>query len=164
MFEVSIEPEQAIHKTIGADEDEQSSSMSSNKSSKSSEVEEIEEQETESVHQNKDTLQDTPGDNQPDDTPVTRRRTIQQPRRFVKDISAGVFETLTKAEQGYYQCLEEMGCVSLGLVGAGLGGGFQDMHKLHVIKWVKAVDKEHSCMEKFKVFKAVKKNSLPKKA
>jgi Reverse transcriptase (RNA-dependent DNA polymerase) len=30
--------------------------------------------------------------------------------------------------------------------------------------WVKAVDEEHSHMEKYKVFKAVKKNSLPKKA
>jgi hypothetical protein len=69
-----------------------------------------------------------------------------------------------------------MGCVSLGLMGAGLGGGFQDTHELHVMKykqamntkdkksWVKAVDKEHNRMEKYKVFKAVKKNSLPKKA
>jgi hypothetical protein len=76
----------------------------------------------------------------------------------------------------YYQRLEEMGCVSLGLVGAGLGGSFQDTHELHVMKydqamnskdkksWVKAVDKEHGQMEKYKVFKAVKKSALPKKA
>jgi hypothetical protein len=88
-----------------------------------------------------------------------------------KDISAGMFETLTKAEKGYYQRLEEMGCASLGLVGAGLGGGFQDTHELHVMKyeqamnskdkksWVKAVDEEHSCMEKYKVFKTLHKST-----
>jgi Reverse transcriptase (RNA-dependent DNA polymerase) len=87
-----------------------------------------------------------------------------------------VFETLTKAEQGYYQHLEEMGCVSLGLVGAGLRGGFQDTGELHLMKydqamnskdkksWGKVVDEEHGRMEKYKVFKAVKKNTLPKKA
>jgi septum formation inhibitor MinC len=108
-IEVNFELEQAIHKTIEADEDDQSSSESSNKSSKSSEVEEIEEQETESVHQDKETPQDIPDDDQPDEPeepPVTRTRsgrtitrsgqTIQQPRHFVEDISAGVFETLTK--------------------------------------------------------------------
>jgi Reverse transcriptase (RNA-dependent DNA polymerase) len=61
-------------------------------------------------------------------------------------------------------------------VGAGLGGGFQDTHELHVMKydqamittdkksWIKAMDEEHDRMEKYKVFKAVKKDSLPKKA
>jgi Reverse transcriptase (RNA-dependent DNA polymerase) len=50
------------------------------------------------------------------------------------------------------------------------------MHELHVMKykqamnskdkksWVKAVDEEHGRMEKYKVFKAVKKSTLPKKA
>jgi hypothetical protein len=59
---------------------------------------------------------------------------------------------LTKAEQGYYQHLEEMGCVSLGLVGAGLGGSFQDtqvmeyeqaMNSKDMKSWVKVVDEEH---------------------
>jgi hypothetical protein len=160
-IEANTELAQGIHTTIEADEDEESSSTSSNESS------EIEE-ENDIVNEDEDTPQDIPEDDQPDEPeepPVTRTRsgqTIQQPRHFVEDISAGVFETLTKAGKGYYQRLEEMGCISLGLVGAGLGGSFQDTHELHVMKydqamnskdkklWVKAVDKEHGCMEKYK--------------
>jgi hypothetical protein len=95
---------------------------------------------------------------------------------FVEDIGVGVFEILTKAEQGYYQRQGEMGCFFLELVGAGLRGGFQDTHELHVMKYkqtmnlkdkksrVKAVDEEHGHMEKYKEFKTVKKSTLPKKA
>jgi hypothetical protein len=74
--EVNVEPEEMIHKTIEADEDAQSSSKSSNKSSESSEseVEELDKQETDSVHEDEGTLQDTLGDNQPDDPPVTRKQ------------------------------------------------------------------------------------------
>jgi hypothetical protein len=126
-IEVNAEPAQEIHKTVEADEDEESSSASFNKSSESSEIED-----NDIVNEDEDTPQDILDNDQLDELeepPATRTRsgrTIQQPRCFVEDIGAGVFETLTKAEQGYYHHLEEMGCVSLGLVGAGLGGGFQD--------------------------------------
>jgi aspartyl-tRNA synthetase len=61
-------------------------------------------------------------------------------------------------------------------MGAGPGSGFQDTHELHVMKyeqamkskdkklWIKAVDEEHGHMEKYKVFKTVKKSTLPNKA
>jgi hypothetical protein len=162
--EVNVEPEETIHKNLEADEDASSSSESS-KSSESSESEVELEEETENVHEDEDTPQDTPDEDQPDEPQVTRTRSgraVQQPRHFVEDIGAGVFETLTKAEQGYYQRLEEIGCVSFGLVGAGLGGGFQDTHELHVMKydqamitkdkksWIKAMDEEHDHMEKYK--------------
>jgi hypothetical protein len=68
-----------------------------------------------------------------------------------------------------------MGCVSLGLVGAGLGGGFQDTHELHVMKydqamnskdkklWVKAVDKEHGHMESIRCLKQSRRAPYPRK-
>jgi hypothetical protein len=95
---VNVEPEQGIHKTIKADEEEDSSQESSNKSSGSSKIEENEE----SVSASKDTPEGSLDNNQPDEPqepPVTRARsgrTIQQPRHFVEDISAGVFEALIK--------------------------------------------------------------------
>jgi hypothetical protein len=103
--EVNVKPQQGIHKTIKADEDDDSSQERSDKSSESSEIE----SESESVNASKDTPEDNLDNNQPDkpqEPQITRTRSgraIQQPRRFVKDIGAGMFETLSKAEQGYYQ-------------------------------------------------------------
>jgi ABC-type uncharacterized transport system substrate-binding protein len=40
----------------------------------------------------------------------------------------------------------------------------QAMNSKDKKSWAKVVDEEQGCMEKYKVFKAVKKNTLPKKA
>jgi hypothetical protein len=80
------------------------------------------------------------------------------------------------AEKQYYKQLDEIGCFSMGYVGAGISGGFQDTHELHVMKydqamkskdkqsWTNAVKDEHDRMAKHKMFKAVKKSTLPKQA
>ncbi len=60
-----------------------------------------------------------------------------------------------------------------GTVGAGLGGGFDNMQELHVMKykeamktsdkphWVKGVNEEHERFKKHKVFKAVPRAEVP---
>jgi hypothetical protein len=40
----------------------------------------------------------------------------------------------------------------------------QAMNSKDKKSWVKAIDEEHGCMKKYKVFKTVKKSTLPKKA
>jgi Reverse transcriptase (RNA-dependent DNA polymerase) len=84
--------------------------------------------------------------------------------------------TLSDPELRYYERLAEYGCVSYGLVGAGIGGGFVDTQELHVTKfnearqtrdkneWLKAVAEEHNRMKKYEVFKAVKQSKLLKNA
>jgi hypothetical protein len=62
-IEVTVEPEQGIHKAIEADEDDESCAASSNKSSESSKSSEIEETENESVNQEEDTPQDIQDNN-----------------------------------------------------------------------------------------------------
>jgi hypothetical protein len=114
------------------------------------------------------------------DKPVVTRtrsgRAVNRPRRFLDELGAGTFDTLTLAEKQYFSRLDEIGCFSMGLVGAGVGGGFQDTHELHVMKyeqamkskdknaWEIAVKEEHDRMKKYKVFKAVSKDKLPKQA
>jgi hypothetical protein len=79
-------------------------------------------------------------------------------------------------ERNYYECLVQIGCVSMALVGAGVGGGFTNTQELHVMKydeamktkdkkdWVKAVEEEPKRMLKFKVFKPVKRSELTDRA
>ncbi len=93
---------------------------------------------------------------------------------------------LTAAEIAYYDTTQglgenagEYGCLSAellneyGNVGAGLGGGFDNMHELHVMKykeamktpdkphWIKGVNEEHERFKKHKVFKAVPRSQVP---
>jgi hypothetical protein len=63
-----------------------------------------------------------------------------------------------------------------GLVGAGIGGGFENKAELKVMKfdkamsgpnkekWEKATDEEHEHMLKHKVWKVVKRRDVPKGA
>jgi hypothetical protein len=105
---------------------------------------------------------------------------VNRPRRFLEELGAGTlgtFDTLTLAEKQYFLQLDEIRCFSMGLVGAGISGGFQDTHELHVMKydqamkykdkesWAAAVREEHDQMKKYKVFEAVvEKNKFPKQA
>ena len=69
--------------------------------------------------------------------------------------------------------LQELKNIEFGCVGAGLGGGFQDTHELHVMKydkamnspdrehWNKAVEEEHDRMKKHTVFEPVLISELP---
>jgi hypothetical protein len=100
-------------------------------------------------------------------------RTVKAPRQIIEEIGAS---TLTEPELRYFERLAEYGCVSYGLVGAGIGGGFVDTQELHVMKfneamqtrdknkWLKAVAEEHNRMKKYEVFKAVKRSELPRNA
>jgi len=83
---------------------------------------------------------------------------------------------LSDAEVHYYDTMKQFPENEFGCVGTGLGGGFQDTHELHVMKyneamktqdapgWVTAVDQEHKRMTDHTVFKAVEKDQLPKDA
>ena len=69
--------------------------------------------------------------------------------------------------------LQELKNIEFGCVGAGLGGGFQDTHELHVMKydeamnspdrehWNKAVEEEHNRMKKHTMFEPVLISELP---
>jgi hypothetical protein len=92
---------------------------------------------------------------------------------LIEEVGAAVLNQLNDPERNYYERLVEIGCVSMALVGAGVGGGFTNTQELHVMKddeamktkdkkdWVKAVEEEHERMMKFKVFKPVKRSELP---
>jgi len=86
---------------------------------------------------------------------------------------------LTAAEDKYYECMSDLmgnGDTELGLVGAGIGGGFVDTNELHVMKydeamktdeaeeWHDAVEEEYNRFEKYKVFKAAPPEEVPKGA
>jgi hypothetical protein len=122
-------------------------------------------------------------------------RTIKPPERLIQEISAFAAQgataaanyeiALTAAEIQYYDTMKELGenageygCVSVGLaehghVGAGLGGGFENTHELHVMKykeamrtpdkpdWVKSVNEEHERFKKHKCFEAVPRAEVP---
>jgi hypothetical protein len=80
-------------------------------------------------------------------------RTMRAPRQLIEEIGASM---LSEPELCYYERLDEYGCISYGLVGAGISGG------LHVMKfneamqtqdkseWLKAVAEEHDCMKNMK--------------
>ena len=87
---------------------------------------------------------------------------------------------LTKAEEKYYDTIIKLckyGAMSeaeVAFVGAGLGGGFTNTQELHVMKhdeamsspdkakWEEAVDKEHTNMTQYKVWKARMIDEMPK--
>ncbi len=115
---------------------------------------------------------------------VTTRagRTVIAPQRLIAEMSApatdGYEIALTMAERNYYEAMKqfpdgEFAPGEVALVGAGLGGGFENTHELHVMKydeamasadkekWVIAVDQEHDRMDDHKVFKAVPPESVP---
>ena len=102
------------------------------------------------------------------------------------DAAANYEIALTAAEIAYYDTMQglgenagEYGCLSAellneyGNVGAGLGGGFDNTHELHVMKykeamktpdkphWIKGVNEEHERFKKHKVFKAVPRSQVP---
>jgi hypothetical protein len=91
---------------------------------------------------------------------------------LIDEIGATTMNQLTQPERCYYKQLTELGCAELGLVGAGVGGGFENIQELHVMKynealktadknkWEKAVEEEHERMVKCKVWKPVKKDDL----
>jgi Reverse transcriptase (RNA-dependent DNA polymerase) len=108
--------------------------------------------------------------------PVVQTRsgqTMRAPQRLIEEIGAS---TLSEPELRYYERLAEYGCISYGLVGAGIGGGFVDTQELHVMKfneamqtrdknkWLKAVAEDHDHMKKYELFKPVKQSKLPKNA
>jgi hypothetical protein len=59
-------------------------------------------------------------------------RTMRAPQQSIEEIGAS---TLSEPELCYYEHMAEYGCISYGLVGAGIGGGFMDTQELHVIKF-----------------------------
>jgi hypothetical protein len=84
---------------------------------------------------------------------------------------------LTPAEEKFYEGMRELNeFTELGLVGAGIGGGFNHTSELKVMKykdaikgpdkkeWEKAVEEEHRKFEKYGVLKAVKIEDVPKSA
>ena len=106
-------------------------------------------------------------------TTVTRSgRTVQPATRYIEEIGT------TAAEINYFATLMELedeeSKNECGLVGAGIGGGFNHTSELHVMKfeealagpdaeeWKKEIENEHNWMLKHKVWKAVSKSSIPK--
>jgi hypothetical protein len=77
--EVIAEPEQGIHKTIKADEDDDSSQESPNKSSESSKHE----SKNKSVNASEDTPEDNLDDNQPDEpqVPQGQEQDLEEPSK-----------------------------------------------------------------------------------
>jgi hypothetical protein len=102
-------------------------------------------------------------------------RAVNRPKRLIEEVGATVRNIgLTAAEEKYYDTMWKIS--ELGLVGAGVGGGFVDTNELHVMKykeamggtdaskWQKAVDEEHDLMIKHCVWEPVPMKELPDKA
>ena len=124
-------------------------------------------------------------------------RAVRAPLRLIEEIGAiaaqgqeqaASFEmALTNSEYNFYNimtqldedvgelaCLSTVKGIEFTLVGAALGGGFENTSELHVLnykeamaskdkdKWLKAMKEEHDRMLKHKVWKAVKPSSVPK--
>ena len=78
---------------------------------------------------------------------------------------------LTAAEENYYAAMRELG--EFGLIGAGIGGGFDNTSKLHVLKfdealskdiksnWYQAVAKEYERMHDHKAWQEVGWGTIP---
>ena len=79
---------------------------------------------------------------------------------------------LTAAEENYYAAMRELG--EFGLIGAGIGGGFENTSELHVMKfdeamskddksnWDQAVTEEYERMRDHKAWQEVDQNAIPK--
>jgi hypothetical protein len=96
-------------------------------------------------------------------TPTQSVCAVTKPMRLIEEIGVTAKDIrLSKAEEKYYERMWKLS--EYGLVGAGIGGGFIDTTKLHVMKykeamaskdaskWQKAIDKEHECMLKHHVW------------
>jgi len=97
-------------------------------------------------------------------------RSTYRPARLTDEMNCA---ELTFAEKNYYSILEneEIACV-----GSGVGGGFSNTSELKVMKyketmktkerdkWAKAVEEEHQRMLKYKVWKQVRREEVPKDA
>jgi hypothetical protein len=97
------------------------------------------------------------------------------PDRLIAEMNAAANNygiRLTLAEENYYAAMKELG--EFGLIGAGIGGGFLNTSKLHVMKfdeamtksdkpnWDKAVLEEDDCFKDHTAFEAVNQNEVPK--
>jgi hypothetical protein len=101
-------------------------------------------------------------------TEVTSRsgRTVRPPQRLIEEMAA------LAVTSNYYAELADEDDDEYGLVGAGLGGGFDVTTELHVMKykqamksddkdaWMKAVDEEHQRMKDHQVWEAVPKDKV----
>jgi hypothetical protein len=99
--------------TLEAEEGEE---QESNKSSSESEAE-----------TDDDNNDNDDGNDDPDKTKAMTTRsgqTVKAPRRLIEEVGAAVLNQLNDPERNYYERLVEIGCVSMALVGAGVGGGF----------------------------------------
>jgi len=108
-------------------------------------------------------------------------RAVNNPTRLIEEMAAVVDDykcRLTDAEANYYSAMKEIGALNadaheFGMVGAGLGGGFENTAELHAmkynaamqtkdkVKWEQAVEKEHERMVDNDVWEPVKKSEIP---
>ena len=86
--------------------------------------------------------------------------------------------TLTAAEEKFFDTMQWLHAnnIEIGLVGAGVGGGFEDTNELHVMtfdeamasgeeeEWFDAVEEEHDRMVEHDVWEPVPLSEVPKKA
>jgi hypothetical protein len=102
-------------------------------------------------------------------------RVVMKLMRLIEEIGAAASSGdigLSEAEEKYYDTMWKMS--EMAFVGAGIGGGFVDTNELHVMKykeaiagkdapkWEIAVEEEHECMMKHKVWEPVPIEELPK--
>ena len=103
------------------------------------------------------------------------------------DTSKSVDSLLHEAEQNYYAALRELSCIGVdleelridaeaGMVGAALGGGFENTAELRPMKydeamltsdapeWKKSVKEEFDRMQYHKVFQLIQRSEVPKDA
>ena len=114
-------------------------------------------------------------ENRDDWTEVTRRsgRAIRPPQRLIEEMAA-MATTTNYYEELFDEVDEDENEGEWGMVGAGLGGGFDVTTELHVMKykqamksvdkidWIKAVDEEHKRMMDHQVWEAVPKGKIKK--
>jgi hypothetical protein len=65
------------------------------------------------------------------------------PERLITEMDAAANDyeiQLVPAEEKYYSAMKELG--EFGLIGAGIGGGFLNTSKLHVMKFDKAMTRQ----------------------
>ena len=108
------------------------------------------------------------------ETTATRSEQVSsRSTRLIKEMGACLYKIgLSATEEEYYNTMWKMS--KMALDSAGIGGGFIDTSKLHVMKfkeamagkdsdkWQKAFDKEHEHMQKHCVWKLLPIKEVPK--
>jgi hypothetical protein len=125
-------------------------------------------------HDDEGDKEDVPDEPPPLERKTRSGRTVRFPERLIAELNAAAKDhklQLTSAEETYYSSMKELG--EFGLIGAGIGGGFENTSELHVMKyneamtkddkvnWDKAVEEEHTRMTDHEAWTVCDREDVP---